>query len=59
MEIYVRATKRMNVHFITVDNKQENPRYLVPRNRCFFAGNPSKPPLDRGDLKASPLSRGD
>ena len=31
----------------------------VPRNTGYFACNPSKPPVDRGDVKASPLSRGD
>jgi hypothetical protein len=32
---------------------------LVRCNSCFFAANPSKSPLIRGDFKASPLIRGD
>jgi hypothetical protein len=41
----------MNVHAVF---KETN-----VKKECDFVPNPSKPPLIRGDLKASPLTRGD
>jgi hypothetical protein len=40
-------------------NNQYDNRILVLCNSYSFAANPSKSPLNRGDFKASPLSRGD
>ena len=50
-EIWAGQTDLQQIH-------PKSDRLLVTCNRCFVACNSSKSPLDRGDLKASPLSRG-